>query len=139
MAAAREGRDVSDRRRYREALDRQRADRLMASRDPNPERITTALNAAGLYGPEVDRACGVEEPTVDLWESGELVPTREQMEALAWLCGVTPTFFYRDVTPIAVWMCGSDGCQLVEPERRVVMEPEPVAEVLWLPGRGRLF
>lgn len=133
---------MGDRQRYREALDRQRADRLMASRNPNPERITTALNAAGLWGPEVDRACGVEEPAVDLWESGELVPSREQMEALARLCGVTPVFFYMDVTPIAVWICGVDGCHLVEPERRVVAEaepPEPVAEVLWLPVRGRLF
>jgi hypothetical protein len=35
-----------------------------------PHAITMALNAHGLYGPEVDRTCGVREPAVDLWEEG---------------------------------------------------------------------
>lgn len=118
---------------------RQREERLIASRDPNPERITTALDAAGLWGPEVDRACGVEEPAVDLWETGELVPTREQVEALAELCGVTAAFFYRDSPArIAVWMCGDGGCELVEPPPRP--EPvEPVTDVVWLRPHGGLF
>lgn len=129
---------MSGRARYQTALRRQREERLMASRNPNPERITTALDAAGLWGPEVDRACGVEEPTVDLWESGELVPTREQVEALAALTGFPVAFFYRDSPPPLgpVWMCGPGGCELVESERRVA---EPVAEVRLLPGPDRLF
>lgn len=102
----------TNRQRYQSALIRQRDERLMAGRDPNPARITMVLDAAGLWGPEVDRACGVEEPTVDLWESGELVPTRQQVEALAELCGVTPVLFYLDDPPAGpMWLCGDDGCQ----------------------------
>lgn len=55
-----------------------------------PWRITMYLNAKGLYGPEVDQACGVEEPAVDLWEAGKLYPTWEQTLALCQLTGVTP-------------------------------------------------
>lgn len=115
---------------------RQRNEQLMVSRNPNPERITTALDAAGLWGPEVDRACGVEEPTVDLWESGALVPTRGQVEALAALTGLTPAFFYRDSPKrIAVWMCGDDGCEWVEPPPR--LEPAgSVADVVPLRRRN---
>jgi transcriptional regulator with XRE-family HTH domain len=129
----------TDRQRYRSALIRQRDERLMASRDPNPARITIALNAAGLYGPEVDRACGVEEPTVDLWESGELVPTREQVEALAELCGVTPVTFYLDDPPAGpIWICSSDGCERVgDPPPAPV--PAQSAEVRWLFHPDKLF
>lgn len=108
----------------------------MATRAPNPERITTALDAAGLDGPEVDRACGVEEPAVDLWESGELVPTRQQVEALAKLTGFPPAFFYRE-SPARVgpmWLCGDGGCEQIGKPA-----PEPLADVVWLPGPGRLF
>ncbi|UKD50868.1 hypothetical protein L3Q65_00820 (plasmid) [Amycolatopsis sp. FU40] len=58
-----------------------------------PDSITTALNLHGLYGPQVDEACGAREPDVDKWEAGELYPTWEQLLLLAELCGVTPRFF----------------------------------------------
>lgn len=58
-----------------------------------PDRITMFLDARHLYGPEVDHACGVEEPAVDQWEAGELYPTWEQVLALAALCEVGPIVF----------------------------------------------
>lgn len=61
-----------------------------------PAAITFALDALGLYGPEVDRACGAEEPAVDLWEAGKLYPTWEQLCALADLTGRTPGFFVQE-------------------------------------------
>jgi hypothetical protein len=60
-----------------------------------PYIITFALNAKGLYGPEVDEACGAREPDVDLWEAGKLYPTWEQVLLLAALCGVTPRFLVQ--------------------------------------------
>jgi hypothetical protein len=33
-----------------------------------PWAITLALNARGLYGPQVDEACGTVEPAVDTWD-----------------------------------------------------------------------
>ena len=61
-----------------------------------PWRITMMLDARGLYGPEVDEACGVQEPTVDLWEEGAVYPTWPQLVALAKLCETTPGFFMDD-------------------------------------------
>lgn len=61
-----------------------------------PWRITMALDAKGLDGPEVDIACGTAEPDVDLWEAGVLYPTWEQVLKLATLCGVTPRFLMDD-------------------------------------------
>jgi len=58
-----------------------------------PAAITFALDAKGLYGPEVDRACLAEEPEVDMWEAGTLYPTWEQLCALAELTGNTARFF----------------------------------------------
>lgn len=68
-----------------------------------PDVLTLALNLAGQYGPEVDAACGVEEPTVDRWETGEIYPTFEQLLALTRLCQVGPAFFTREheVIPVA--------------------------------------
>lgn len=64
--------------------------------DIAPWRITLALDARGLYGPGVDRACGVEEPAVDEWEAGRLYPTFEQLLALARLTQYPATaFVYR--------------------------------------------
>lgn len=80
---------------------------------PTPERITAALNIMNLYGPEVDEACGVKEPTVDMWEAGLLVPTREEIHRLALLTGFPWRFFYQPPpTPITGgFICGDDGCR----------------------------
>ncbi len=58
-----------------------------------PHNISTALDAMGLEGPEVDAECGVREPAVDLWEAGKLYPTWDQLVRLAALTGCTPRFF----------------------------------------------
>lgn len=58
-----------------------------------PSAITRALDMHGLYGPEVDEACGVREPAVDLWEAGKLYPTWEQLRLLAKLTGYPPLWF----------------------------------------------
>lgn len=80
---------------------------------PTPERITAALDMAGLYGPEVDTALGGQEPMVDEWESGERIPTGEQVHALARLTGFPVTFFYMPAPnmPGAIVLCGDDGCK----------------------------
>lgn len=61
----------------------------------SPRAITAALDMRELYGPEVDRACGVEEPAVDQWEAGQLYPSWEQLEALSKLSGFPAQFFTR--------------------------------------------
>lgn len=123
---------LTDRQRYMQAARRQRLDRE-ASPTPVPERITAALDIRGLYGPEVDRACGVEEPAVDLWEAGDLVPTREQVEGLARLTGFPVRFFYLPPPPKMgpIWLCAEDGCE--------VIDDRPNAPVVPLTGRGRLL
>lgn len=125
-------RAMTDRQKYIAEVERQRFDRALSS-TPTPERITAALDIRGLYGPEVDRACGVEEPAVDLWEAGDLVPTAEQVEALSCLTGFPVRFFY--MPPPAklgsVWICGEDGCE--------VIDNRPEAPVVPLTGRGRLL
>lgn len=85
-----------------------------------PARITIALNLRGLWGDQVDRDLGVWEPpdgwdgptwepgtAVDRWEDGTLVPTREQITALANLTGWPWRFFYLPVTtwPNRVFVC----------------------------------
>lgn len=67
-----------------------------------PHAITTALNALGLYGPEVDEACGVREPAVDLWEEGKLYPTWGQLLALARLTRYPVIYFVTARQPIGV-------------------------------------
>jgi hypothetical protein len=96
---------------------------------PTPERITAALNIMNLYGPEVDEACGVEEPAVDMWEAGLLVPTREQIHRLAMLTGFPWRFFYQPAPPPITggFICGDDGC------RPLTGEAETPA------GQGELF
>jgi len=64
-------------------------------RTPNRARITHALDALRLYGPEVDEALGVREPTVDLWESGDLIPTAAQIKRLALVTQYAEEFFYK--------------------------------------------
>jgi hypothetical protein len=121
---------VNDRAKYQKTLAEQREERELATMTPVPYRITTALNLMGLYGPEVDRALGGEEPMVDLWETGELVPSREQVEALAELTQYPVKFFYMPVTipggPGV--MCTSDGCEQVWIGPPPV--PEPQADVV---------
>jgi hypothetical protein len=83
-----------------------------AGKTPTPERITMALDLRELYGPEVDRALGGEEPMVDEWESGERAPSFQQVIALARLTDFPVRFFYQPPPPPLTggWMCGSDGC-----------------------------
>lgn len=80
---------------------------------PTPERVTMALDLCDLYGPEVDEQLGGEEPMVDEWETGERIPTKEQMKALVQLTGFPLNFFYLPppITLTGVWLCGDDGCE----------------------------
>lgn len=79
--------------RFARVLAGQRLKRDWAAGLLVPHRITLALDLAKLDGPEVDRACGAEEPAVDMWEAGTLYPTWDQLLALADLCGVPAGFF----------------------------------------------
>lgn len=104
-----------------------------------PWRITTALDARGLDGPEVDRALGGEEPMVDMWEAGDLVPTRAEIDALAKLTGYAAWFFHLPPGEREggyAWFCtrgGRDrGC-----ERVWIGPPQHLAEVIPLPGASR--
>jgi hypothetical protein len=83
---------------------------------PTPERITAALDMCDLYGPQVDEALGGQEPMVDEWESGERIPTKEQVQALAWLTGFPMKFFYLPPPPAmpGVIICGDDGCRTLD-------------------------
>jgi transcriptional regulator with XRE-family HTH domain len=91
-----------------------------------PHRITTALDLHRLEGPEVDWACGVEEPTVDLWEAGALYPSWAQLCRLAELTGRPIGFFFLP-GPAMRW---SDTTLRFHPggrrrSRGVYVEPEP--------------
>lgn len=89
-----------------------------AGKTPTPERITLALDFCELYGPEVDQALGGEEPMVDEWESGERVPSFEQVQALAEMTGFLVRWFFEPPSPPLEggWICGSGGCKpLAEP------------------------
>jgi len=84
-----------------------------------PYRITKALDANGLYGPEVDRLCEAEEPEVDEWEAGTRYPRLVQVRALADLCDVHPLWFFRTTTQddgrltSPMFLCGPKGCDVV--------------------------
>lgn len=98
----------------------QAAYRAWAAGHVIPDRITTALDAHALYGPEVDAACGVEEPAVDEWEAGIRYPSWEQLQALAELCHVTTSVFTVEPQAILtgpVFICDrskrKNGCQVV--------------------------
>lgn len=74
-----------------------------------PERITMALDLAGMEGPACDAALGVAEPTVDLWERGELVPTPVQIKRLALATGLPVRWFYRPAQPVGrLFACTMD-------------------------------
>jgi hypothetical protein len=129
---------LTDKQKFRAVIEEQRSNRLLTSRAPNPRRITSALDLQMLYGPEVDRSLGGEEPMVDEWESGKRIPTPEQIEALADLTGFTPAFFYQDDPPDLgpMILCGTGGCELIMPEPH---PSDPTAEVIPLFGQGRLI
>ena len=86
---------------------------------PTPKRITLALDARGLHGPDVDRALGVagfdgaDVGVVDAWETGELVPTHAQLLRLAALTGQPLAFFFRPAPhEVSVIVCSrSSGVQ----------------------------
>jgi hypothetical protein len=94
-----------------------------------PWRITVVLDAKGLYGPEVDEACGAAEPDVDLWEAGVLYPTWEQVQRLAELCGVTPRFLMDDDGILGTTVWGQSTLRFHAPmdEVRVVEKFTPEA------------
>lgn len=79
-----------NRSKMRRDADDRIAYKLWRAGELQPYLITTALDAMNLFGPEVDRACGAEEPDVDLWEAGKLYPTWRQVQLLAKLTGNTP-------------------------------------------------
>lgn len=81
----------------------------------SPLAITTALDLRELYGPDVDRACGVDEPAVDMWEAAQLYPSWVQLEALAALTGFPVLFFTTHRrAPAGGFLCRrgrSRGCE----------------------------
>lgn len=113
----------------------QKAERDWQAGNIIPWRITVALDAHALYGPEVDRACGVEEPAVDQWEAGTLYPTWDQLCALATLCQVQPWLFtthFPDTGPTRGFICDrskrKNGCQPIDTSDRVTaFTPEALA------------
>lgn len=108
----------------------QAAYRAWAAGKVIPYRITTALDAEALYGPEVDAACGVEEPAVDQWEAGELYPTWEQLCALAELTHTRPWLFTPATGPAAEepWTTLQFHIKGWEPTKRVLaFTPEAIA------------
>ncbi|TMR88309.1 hypothetical protein, partial [Nonomuraea basaltis] len=125
---------MGDLERYAEALSQQRLDHarrqleadIAAGRiQPVPYRITLALDARELYGPEVDQALGGEEPMVDEWEEGKRVPTPDQVKALAKLTDYPIRFFY---TPVPEWTGHMFMCRRSGPKKgceRVQLGPNP--------------
>lgn len=78
------------------------------------EHITMALDAAGLYGPEVDCSCGTFEGNpagdVDDWELGTHQPTRDQVRLLAALTDMPVAFFYEPFEPLPwINICSRTG------------------------------
>lgn len=105
-----------------QARNRAEEERLLRDEKPIPARITMALDLRGLYGPEVDAACGAAEPAVDMWECGVEVPTPEQVKLLAELTGCPVPYFYLPVQPgpqlPGMFICstGKKGCDRPEPD-----------------------
>lgn len=100
---AQRGRAATARRNRRaitEKADDRIAYKLWRAGELQPYLITLALDAMGLHGPEVDRACGAEEPAVDLWEAGKLYPTWRQVLLLAKLTGKSPRFLCTRREPL---------------------------------------
>jgi hypothetical protein len=108
---------------------------------PVPARITLALDARGLEGPDVDVACGTWEGNpdgdVDAWELADAAPTTEQLELLAALAGYPLAWFYEPLQPGPlggrIFACHHNR------RRSVVLEPNVVDArgVLLYGGRPR--
>lgn len=112
----------------------QQAYRRWAAGQVIPDRITLALDEQELYGPEVDLACGVEEPAVDEWEAGTRYPSWEQLQALARLVDRPVHLFTIDREAIMtgpVFICDrskrKNGCQVVERNPVLVFTAEAIA------------
>jgi len=91
---------TGDRAKYKQALNHQRAFRGGPAEQQawkegrlRPFVISQALDMCGLYGPQVDEACGTVEPAVDMWEAGQLYPTWDELKALAELTLYPIAFF----------------------------------------------
>lgn len=113
---------LNDAAGYREIQAGHETERLLKTGRIVPARITLALDSRMLEGPDVDIACGAEEPDVDRWEAGLAVPTAEQVVKLAALTRYPVAWFYRPVQPGPllggpVFVCsrGHGGCQQVQP------------------------
>lgn len=104
--------------------------RLWAAGRLIPSAITVALDSKELYGPEVDRACGAEEPAVDHWEQGILYPTWEQTRLLAKLCGVTVALLCQDISMIRP-LCGKARGNEDDPPAVTRFLPESIAATLY--------
>lgn len=117
--------------RQQRARDEKRAYQAWRAGGVVPWRITAALDLRALYGPQVDEACGVTEPAVDMWEDGQLYPTWEQLQALAELTDFPIRFFTLEYDPIPIdatsLLCGMTEAQLAEWRRD---HKEPVLEFL---------
>jgi hypothetical protein len=111
-----------DKAAYAGALIQQANQQFVRTGKIVPARITIALDLRGLEGPEVDIACGAQEPAVDLWELGLEVPTREQLAKLAKLTGFDVAYFYQPIPPgpltDSLFICygGRRGCELTAPD-----------------------
>jgi hypothetical protein len=90
-----------------------RAQVAMADRQPHMG-WHAEQTAMGLDGPEVDVTLGGEEPMVDEWETGDRVPTFEDVERLSGLTGYPVAFFFAPMNdgPFVMFMCGPDGCRV---------------------------
>lgn len=111
-----------------------------------PYLLTQWLDYRGLDGPEVDTACGVAEPTVDLWEEGRVYPSWEQLQALARLCGIHPVRFVRtEEHDGPLFMCGRGAAAAYRaPDPVYRFDPLALAAAGIQPypepaGDGRLF
>lgn len=109
-----------------------------------PYLLSLWMNHRGVEGPEVDAACGVPEPTVDLWEEGRVYPTWDQLLALATFCELPVWRFTEDVDTTRTFLCArSNRAPVLEPERIRAFDPlalaaagiQPYPE----PGQGRLL
>ncbi|MEU6713025.1 hypothetical protein ABZ897_16205 [Nonomuraea sp. NPDC046802] len=130
-----QGTVMSDRAKYQQAATHQQFERDIASGrlKPVPKRITQALDLHELYGPDVDRELGGEEPMVDEWEEGKRVPTLEQIKLLAKLTGYPVRFFYTPMPELTgtMFICRGSGrkkgCEVVQlgPAKTSPQPPTP--------------